>query len=344
MATPNLPERPVPRSRTPPSGPPRELIESLRRGGRFLLTSHLNPDGDAVGSEIGLARLLGQMGKEATIWNHDPAPRIYRPLAGSDGIHVGQTPPDGFPESFDAAIVLECTHPERTGLDGPLAALPLINIDHHLGNEGYGESNWVDTAAPAVGAMVFRFARALDLELDRDTANALYLTLVTDTGGFRYSNTTAEAFEAAAELVRHGAQPQTVSHWLYESQPEPMLRLLGEMLQTLELHAGGRIATAVLTREMSRRSGARAGDSEGLIDYPRSIAGVEAVALFRQLADGTFKVSFRSRGGPDVQRVADRFGGGGHKNAAGFSSDLPREALFDRTLSALVEALESSHA
>ncbi len=333
MATPNPPERP---------GAPEALTERLRGGGRFLLTSHLNPDGDAIGSEIGLARLLAQMGKEATIWNRDPAPRVYGPLPGSDAIHIGAQPPVGFPEAFDAAIILECTHPERTGLDGPLAALPLINIDHHLGNEGYGEVNWIDTEAPAVGAMIFRLARAQGLDIDRDTANALYLTLVTDTGGFRYSNTTAEAFEAAAELVRHGAEPQTVSHWLYESQPEPALRLLGEMLQTLELHAGGRIATGFLTREMSRRSGARAGDSEGLIDYPRSIAGVEAVALFRQLQDGSFKVSLRSRGGPDVQQVADRFGGGGHKNAAGFSSDLPREALFDRTLEALVGALDAS--
>ena len=114
--------------------------------------------------------------------------------------------------------------------------------------------------APAVGAMIFRLAAALGVEIDRDTANALYLTLVTDTGGFRYSNTTAETFDAAAELVRHGAQPQTVSHWLYESQPEPMMRLLGEMLRTLELHCGGRIATVFLTREMSTRSGARPGD------------------------------------------------------------------------------------
>ena len=230
----------------------------------------------------------------------------------------------------------------RTGLEGPLEELPLINIDHHLGNERYGVVDWVDVAAPAVGAMIFRLAAALGVEIDRDTANALYLTLVTDTGGFRFSNTTAEAFEAAAELVHHGARPQTVSHWLYESQPEPMMRLLGEMLQTLELHRGGRIATVWLTREMTRKSGARAGDSEGLIDYPRSIAGVEGVALFRQLEDGDFKVSLRSRGSLDVQRIARGFGGGGHKNAAGFSSGLDRRELFDRTLASMTEVLGSA--
>jgi phosphoesterase RecJ-like protein len=318
---------------------PEPLLERLRQGRRFLLTSHRNPDGDAIGSEIGLKRLLHRLGKETTIWNRDPTPAVYRPLPGSEEIHAGPEPPAGFPTAFDAAIVLECTQPDRTGLEGPLESLPLINIDHHLGNEGYGEVDWVDTSAPAVGAMIFRLAAALGLAIDPETADALLLTLVTDTGGFRYSNTTAEAFDAAAELVRHGARPQTVSHWLYESQPEPMLRLLGEMLRTLELHCGGRIATVSLTREMNEKSGARPGDSEGLIDYPRSIAGVEAVALFRQLDEGGFKVSLRSRGRLDVQRIADRFGGGGHKNAAGFSSDLERTRLFDLTLSAMTEAL-----
>lgn len=319
---------------------PEALVERLRRGRRSLLTSHLNPDGDAIGSEVGLARLLTQWGQEVVIWNHDPTPGVYRSLVGSEHIHVGPEPPAGFPEAFDHAVVLECTHPERTGLEEPLAALPLINIDHHLGNEGYGEVNWIDPAAPAVGAMIFRLARGQGMELDRQTANALYLTLVTDTGGFRYANTTAEAFEAAAALVRHGARPETISHWLYESQPESALRLLGEMLQTLEVAAEGRIASAWLSREMSRRSGARAGDSEGLIDYLRSIAGVEAAVLFRQLEDARFKVSLRSRGAVDVQRVARRFGGGGHKNAAGFTSDLVRGELYDRTLASLAEALE----
>ena len=318
---------------------PEALIRELRNGQRFLLTSHANPDGDAVGSTVAAARLLRQLGKAATVWLHDPVPRIYRALPGAEHLHAGSEPPTQFPDRFDAAIVMECPSLDRTGISAALTDLPLYNIDHHLGNELYGAVNWVDTSAPAVGEMVFRLARAMKLAIDRDTANALYLTLVTDTGGFRFSNTTAAAFDAAAELVREGASPETVSKWLYESQPESVMRLVGEVLRTLEIHADGRIALAWLTHEMSERSGARPGDSEGLIDYPRSIAGVETVAMFRQLPDGSHKVSLRSRGDVNVEKVARRFGGGGHRNAAGFASDKSTEELQAETLAALSVAL-----
>ena len=301
---------------------PERLLTRLRSGQRFLLTSHANPDGDAIGSTVAAARLLRQMGKSGVVWLRDPVPRLYRALPGSERIHVGAEPPADFPDDFDAVIIMECPSTDRTGLEDALKGLPLINIDHHLGNEQYGSVNWVDTAAPAVGEMVFRIARAMNLAIHRDVANALYLTLVTDTGGFRFSNTTAAAFDAAAELVREGASPETISKWIYESQPESVLRLAGEMLRTLEVHAEGRVATAWLTQEMIDRAGAGPGDSEGLIDYPRSIAGVETVAMFRQLENGNFKVSLRSRGEVDVERIARRFGGGGHKNAAGFTVNV----------------------
>jgi phosphoesterase RecJ-like protein len=321
---------------------PDALLDRLRQGHRFLLASHVNPDGDAIGSGLGLARVLRKLGKGAVVWSRDPAPQLYRSLPGSDRIHLGEEPPPGFPDQFDAAVILECPSLDRTGLEDRLGELPLLNLDHHLGNQQYGVVNWVDTAAPAVGALVFRLAQALRVDLDPATANLLYLTLVTDTGGFRYSNTTTEAFETAAALVREGAEPETISKWLYESQPVSALRLVGETLRTLELHDGGRIATVWLTADMVERADARPGDSEGLIDYPRSIAGVEAVALLRELSEGGFKVSLRSRGAVDVERVARGFGGGGHHNAAGFSSDLERQPLFERTLEALQQALEAA--
>ena len=324
------------------SSVPERLIRRLRDGQRFLLTSHANPDGDAIGSTVAAARLLRQLGKAASVWLKDPVPRLYHALPGSGRIHTGTEPPDGFPGDLDGVIVMECPSTDRTGLEDALKGLPLINIDHHLGNEHYGSVNWVDTAAPAVGEMVFRLALAMNLAIDRSTANALYLTLVSDTGGFRFSNTTAAAFDAAAELVRAGASPETISKWLYESQPESVLRLVCEMLQTLEVHAQGRVATAWLTREMTERAGAGPGDSEGLIDYPRSIDGVEAVAMFRQLDDGGFKVSLRSRGSVNVERIARGFGGGGHKNAAGFSSQEERQELFERTISTLAEAIDEA--
>ncbi|HSF43736.1 MAG TPA: bifunctional oligoribonuclease/PAP phosphatase NrnA [Thermoanaerobaculia bacterium] len=318
---------------------PEDLLRKIRQGNRFLLTSHINPDGDAIGSELGLARLLRRLGKGAVVWNLDPTPTIYRPLPGSERIHNGEEPPAGFPDIFDAIIVLECPSPDRTGLEQHLSAKPVINIDHHLGNQHYGVINWVDSAAPAVGEMVYRLAQGLKTALDPETASCLYLTLVTDTGGFRFSNATPAAFEAAANLVREGAQPEQVSQWLYESQPLAVIRLLGEMLQTLALHDNGRIATGRLTLEMFNKAGAAPGDSEGLIDHIRSIAGVDAVALIREREDGTHKVSLRSRGEVDVEKIARHHGGGGHKNAAGFSLPGDGEAVRLQVAEALGAAL-----
>lgn len=322
---------------------PEDLLQRVRAGQSFLLTSHVNPDGDAIGSALGLARILRQLGKRATVWMRDPMPGLYRPLPGSDDVHVGMTPPAGFPEAFDTAVVLECPSLDRTGLQELLPALPMLNIDHHLGNAAYGEIVWIDTTAPAVGEMVLRLANGLQHEIDQETANALYLTLVTDTGGFRFSNANATAFEAAAELVRRGAAPEVVSHWLFESQPLANLVLLGQMLQTLELHHDRQVATAWLTQDMFAQANAEPGDAEGLIDYPRSIAGVSAVALFKQIEGGGHKVSLRSRGTIDVEQVARRFGGGGHRNAAGFSSpNNDGAALLSETLRSMVEVVEQA--
>jgi phosphoesterase RecJ-like protein len=321
--------------------PPESLLSLVRQGNRFLLTSHVSPDGDAIGSELGLARILRKLGKSAVVWNRDPTPPLYAPLPGSARIHTGEEPPAGFPEAFDAVLVLECPSLDRTGLDAALAAAgkPIANVDHHLGNQHYGGVNWVDTAAPALGEMVHRLAAAFKLGMDEETATCLFLTLVTDTGGFRFTNATAEAFEAAATLVREGARPELVSQWLHESRPEASLRLLGAMLHTLELHDGGRVASALISEEMFATTGAAPGDTEGLVDYPRSIAGVHAVALFRQTGADRWKVSLRSRGEIDVEQVARRHGGGGHRNAAGFSAESELGALRERVAAELAAAL-----
>jgi phosphoesterase RecJ-like protein len=323
---------------TTTSKAPPEVLQQIRKGNRFLLTSHVNPDGDAIGSELGLARLLRSVGKGAVIWNRDETPGVYRALPGSERIHVGAEPPAGYPEKFDAVVVLECPSLDRCGLEEHFGDLPLVNIDHHMGNQHYGVVNWVDPAAPAVGEMVFRLANGLKVSLDEDVADALYLTLVTDTGGFRFSNATPAAFEAAAALVREGARPERVSGWLYESRPEASLRLLAEMLASLALHVDGRVATANLTAAMYERAGASHSDAEGLIDYPRSIAGVDAVALVRELADGQCKVSLRSRGEVDVERIARSHGGGGHRNAAGYEAP----GTIDEVTTAAVAALEGA--
>ncbi len=317
---------------------PENLLKKLRSGHRYVITSHINPDGDAIGSSLGLVRILRNIGKGAVVWSRDEPPKLYRSLAGSDRMHVGPEPPAGFPESFDGAIVLECPTLDRCGLEEHLADMSIINIDHHLGNEHYGEVNWVDTAAPSLGEMIYRLSQGLMVNLDQETATALYLTLVTDTGGFRFANSTPAAFSAASALVTEGAHPEQVAHWLYESQPESAVRLLGEMLKTLEIH-GERIATAIVTQEMFDTAGASSSDTEGLIDHPRSIAGVDAVALIRQVDEEHFKVSLRSRGDIDVEKLARQNGGGGHRNAAGYMADGPIADLREKVVKALQAAL-----
>lgn len=322
---------------------PDDVLALIRSGDRFLISSHVSPDGDAIGSSLGLARVLRALGKGATVWLRDPVPRLLEPLPGADRVHAGTEPPAGFPERFDVLAVVDSPGLDRTGLEDHLGGLdlPVLNVDHHLGNQHFGKVNWVDSAAPSTGEMVHRIARGLKLDLDADTATVLYLTLVSDTGGFRFSNATAGAFDAAAELVRAGASPIRVAEWLYESQPEARLRLLAEMLGSLERLAGGRVAAVELTPEMFERAGASDGDSEDLIDYPRSIAGVEAVALFRRRADGSVRVSLRSRDRVSVERIARRHGGGGHKNAAGCTPEGDFETVRRQVLADLVAAVEA---
>jgi phosphoesterase RecJ-like protein len=298
--------------------PPRELCDRLAASARLLLTSHTNPDGDAIGSELGLARLLRARGKEIAIWNRDRHPSLFDTLPGVGEIHVGAAPPARFPSSFDTTVVLECPSLERTGLERELrSGPPLLNIDHHLGNERYGAIDWVDVEAPAAGEMVWRLAADLRAPVDPAAASALYLALASDTGGFRFSNATPRAFEAAAAMVRAGAEPERAAFVLWEQRPEAAMRLLGELLQSLELHDGGAVATAVLGEAAFARARAGPHDAEGLIDVPRAIAGVEAVALLRELPSGEHKISLRSRGDLDVSAIANRFRGGGHRNAAG---------------------------
>ena len=296
---------------------PESVVAALATPRRILLTSHQNPDGDAIGSELALARILRGAGREVTIWNYHATPPVYRALPGADAIHSGVTPPPGFPDAFDLVIVLECPTLDRTGLAEPLSALPQVNVDHHLGNPGYGIAHWVDVEAPAVAVMFAEIARLAGWTIDPVAASCLLVGLDTDTGGFRFSNATPRAHRAAAALIEEGASPELVSKWVYESQSVASVRLLGRMLETLEVADEGRIASVYLTREMFRASGAAPGDSENLVDVPRGIDGVAGVVLLREIGEGEWKVSLRSRGDVDVQSIARRHGGGGHRNAAG---------------------------
>ncbi len=298
-----------------------EVAQRIRHGSNFLITGHRNPDGDALGSAIALQRLIRQMGKTSRIVVRDGFAKPLASIPGADEVVISDVLPPDYPKAYDALFTMECPEVHRTGYQ--VLPGPVVNIDHHLGNEMYGEINYLDIEAPSVGEMVLQLNRNhLKLPLDRDTATAIYVSLATDTGFFRYHNTTLRTFIAAEELVRAGAVPGDVSLWINESNSPGAIKLLGLCLTTLELHADGKVATAELPARFFAEAGATPEDTEGIVNYGRSIDTVLISALLKESDSGT-RVSLRAKPGVDVQKVAAMFGGGGHKAASGCTVQLP---------------------
>jgi len=320
---------------------PAVAVARLRQAKRVLITSHSAPDGDAIGSELGLLELSERLGIECSVVNRDPHPASLAFLPGLDRIAVADALPAGFETDYDLAVALECPGLDRPGFAG-LDRLPLLNIDHHIANERYGAIDYVDEEAPAVGEMVLAMAGAAEVPVSPAMAVCLYTALVTDTGDFRYSNATPRAFAAAARLVKAGAGPDLIAEGLHEHVPARVVRLTAAVLGTLELVAGDRVAVITCDRAMLAAAGARPEDTESLINVPRSIDGVQAAVLLKDFSPSGVRASLRSRGGVDVQQVARRFGGGGHRNAAGCTIAAPLAEAKAALLAALIPVLESS--
>lgn len=316
----------------------RSVAERIRAGRNFLITSHRNPDGDALGSSLALQKLIRKLGKEAKIVVRDG---YFKPLAnipGAEEVTISDALPGDYPRAYDALFTMECPEVHRTGYD--ILPGPVVNIDHHLGNEMYGEINYLDLDAPSVGEMILQLNRHhLHLPLDRDTATAIYVSLASDTGFFRYSNTTLRAFEAAEELVRAGASPGEISLWINESQSRSAIKLLGLCLTTLEVTDDGKIATIELPKDFYEEAGATPEETEGIVNYGRSIDGVLVSALLKEADDDSTRVSLRAKPGVDVQQVAAMFGGGGHKAASGCTIPLPLSEAKKKLLSILQDVV-----
>ena len=293
----------------------RRISELIGRHRVFLISAHERLDRDALGSELALCHLLRSLGKEAVIYNQDPTPENYLFLPGSDGI-VRELP---LPESFDAAFILDCGDLQRIGREADrVATIPtLINIDHHVSNGNFCDVRLVDQQASSTAELIFRLVRQMNLPLTLDMATCLYTAILTDTGGFRYSNTRPGTLLAAADLVAAGADPQWISENVFESDSPSRIRLLAAVLPTLRIEEGGRVGSLVVTQKALADAEALAEHSEGFVDLPRSIRGVEISIIFAELPDGRFKLSLRSKGKVNVERVARVFGGGGHVNASG---------------------------
>lgn len=290
------------------------VSEAIKGFGSFVISTHISPEGDAIGSELGLALSLMKMGKKVTVINADPVPEFLRFLPGVGLIVRG----DRITEPHDALIVLDC-EPARTGLKD-LDKAPvkkIINVDHHVTNPKTADIFWVNPDAAAAGEMVYDLLVALGAPIDSDVATNLYTCIFTDTGSFRYSNTDHDALEKSARLLEYGVNTWEIAENVYETKSFGRMKLLGLVLAGMEISEDGRLAWVTVKEEYYKMTGTSAEDTEGFINYARAVSGVEVALLFRETGHGRVKLSLRSKGRVDVSECAKGFGGGGHPNASG---------------------------
>jgi bifunctional oligoribonuclease and PAP phosphatase NrnA len=308
--------------------------QTLRAAQRILLTSHRRPDGDGTGSMTGLASILRGLGKTAVIYSMDPIARRYKwlPLVGT----VVHTIP--FDERFDCTIVVDCADVSLLGdtLPPPEVCGTLITLDHHASGHPFGDIAVWDPAAAAVGVIVFRIAERLGWDITAEAAVPLYVSLISDTGGFRHANTNSEALHVGSELIRRGVIPSTIAASLEERPSPGKLRLLGSVLSTLELHCAGRAGVLTVTTEMVEGARALWEDIEGMVNWARNVDGVQVGILLTTAKGGGVRVSMRSRSDKvDVGKVCMTLGGGGHPGAGGCHIDADLTTTKERVVRAL---------
>jgi phosphoesterase RecJ-like protein len=317
---------------------PPEVVDAVREGRRVLLFAHVYPDGDVLGSQLGLGLALRAQGHAVTFACAHPVPESLRFLPGADEVQQWAAGRNG----FDLVVALDCPDPARLGglLDGARGpGARVLNIDHHGDNRRYGDVNWVDTRAAATGEMVHDLVDHASLPLTADVAVNLYTAIVTDTGSFRYSNTTPKALRVAARLVERGADPARVATLIYETRHLGGLRALGRLLQQVEVDPDGALAWLVIDRAEAESPDLP--DGEEFVNYPRSLTTAKVAVLFRELPDGV-KVSLRAKGEVNVARIAAGLGGGGHPNAAGVVLPLSLPEAKAQVLSAARAALSGA--
>jgi phosphoesterase RecJ-like protein len=296
----------------------RQILDLMKEKSRFLITSHRDPDGDSIGSQLGLCRALRDSGKEALVVNHGAIPEKYAFL-NSENIIVFENKP--LPFIPEVVFVLECPLLERIGFVEDLIpeSAEVVNIDHHLDNARYGDINLVDSKSCAVGELIYYILDEGKYEFTPEIAEDLYAAMICDTGNFKFASTTARGMRVAARLVEYGANPKSIYDRIYSNASPATVRLLGYTLATLKTAADGRISYMTVSRENAERAQARMEDSEGFVDYCTIVAGVRMGMLFKEMGDSEVKISIRSQNGVDAATFARRFNGGGHFNAAGFT-------------------------
>ena len=328
---------------------PEQILELVNHASHVVLITHIHPDGDALGSLFGLGDILESRGKQVFRYLDAPVSHLYDFLPGS---RLGSTDLDAalqFADQADSAggkvvaVALDCGDAERLGQskDRLLKISPFIVIDHHCGHRDFGDHLWLESDCSSTGEMVYELALAMDAKVSLDAAFCLYVAIVTDTGSFRYESTSPRTLRIAADLVETGVRPDEVAERVYDNYTLARLRLMEMVLATLEIYAGGQIGLIRVSAEMFAQSGASSEDVEGFVNYPRALRSVRVAVFLKESKEGIISVSLRAKGGCDVAAIAAAFGGGGHRNAAGFRfTDNSMEDVQKKVLDALKKALD----
>lgn len=320
------------------------LAQELRAGRSVAISTHINADGDGCGSETALSRLLGQMGIRAKIVNPTPWPDMYKFLLGVDVRDASDQGAKGLKDA-DVLVVLDISDVKRLGVLAEAVRrlkVPKLVIDHHLPSDEPPSALMVaDTAACATGELIYDFATVMDLKVTPDIARSLYVALLTDTGGFRFSNTTARCLSIAGQLIGAGVEPEEMYGRLYASLPVGRLHLLRDALATLEVDPEYGISWISVAAGAAEQYGLRSEDLEGIAEHPRSIGGTRLAVFFRDLGHDKVKVSFRSTGDVDVNKFAKQFDGGGHARAAGALIEGSLDAVRRKVIAAAREFLSA---
>ena len=309
-----------------------QVVELIENKSKFAITTHIKPDGDGVGSSLGLCWLLRSLGKTAEVIVHGEVPVAYRSLPGADEIRDVKTIEGG----YDAIFIIECSDLARPGIAG-LDTEFTVNIDHHATSAHFGTINWIDSTASAVGEMIYNLCKAIGGKITKEIAECVYMALVTDTGSFHFPNTSDRTLKVASELIKAGARPATIGEAVYNNYPWSRIELMRRVLDTVKRDESGRIALLRQTIEMKEVSGAVDGDNNGFVNIPLAARDVVATIYMREVGTDDYRVSLRSKGDINVAKVAEGFGGGGHKNAAG----LRIEGNWDAAEVKIVEALRA---
>ena len=313
----------------------KEILAAIAQGEKFLITAHVRLDGDALGSELALYLMLKDLGKEAVICNQDATPEHYRFLPAAERIvHELENI-----EKYDVAFILDCSELDRVGkISGDIVRVKtLVNIDHHMSNGGFCKLRLLDPKASSTGELLYRLMRKMHVKMTKDICTNLYAAILTDTGGFRYSSTHQETLRAAGDLVEGGADPQWISENIYESDPPVKLQLLSRVLETLTLDMATKTASLVVTQQHLQDTGAMMEHTDGFIDIPRTVKGIDIAMLYTQTEGNHFKLSLRSKGKVNVEKIARKFGGGGHINAAACRIEGNIDEIKRRVLEAVRE-------